>query len=192
MPKISFRTAINYENGEIEIIASQAGKNLSKHYCKTKEKVVRDALIALGWTPPMSDEIPPEKSSIELECEIILNELTGYTNKSPESISRDLERGILACDPAPRLTGTPPRDPLNVAIPFSVKDALSEAISGNKLPLHPELVSWMEEEVAKYNSVPADTIAAQHHTINTGKEWSFYPEAAAILTGFRYYPPDNP
>jgi len=165
-----------------------------KHYCTAKDQAVRNALIALGWTPPPSmpnDEHPPEQSPAELESGIILDELTGKTNKSPEAISRDLERSILSNDPAPRLAGEAPKEITEVAIPFSVKDALSEAIADGKLPLHPEIVSWMEGEVAKYNGASPDTIAATHFIIAEGKCWKYYPELAAIRTGFCYYPPEQ-
>jgi hypothetical protein len=124
-----------------------------------------------------------------LECRILLDELSGHTNKSPEAILLDGERSMIGLSPAPRLDGKNlPREIIWVAIPDKVKVALGRIIHDGDLPIDRLTVDWLEAEVAEFNGAPAESIAADHDIITRGKGWRYCPEISAICTGFSFYP----
>lgn len=54
-PKINLRTTV-FTDGDIETVMMTSGhewESSVREVIRTKERHVRDALIALGWTPPM-------------------------------------------------------------------------------------------------------------------------------------------
>jgi len=109
-------------------------------------------------------------------------------NPDPE-ITRKMELSMLNDPPAPRLTG-PITESLEVAVPKIVSDTLEEAIRKGEIPIDQELLGFLEGEVAHFNNVPRECIAAHPNLIHDGKLWEFYPQIAKISTGFTYYPPE--
>lgn len=105
---------------------------------------------------------------------------------------KESEAECLTCNPASNLHGVHPSEVMDVAIPQVVKDSLSEAIKEGNLPLSDKLVTWMEKKVAEFNLVDPEHICADSSLVETGKSWSFYPEIADIITGFSFYPDENP
>lgn len=49
------------KNGVIQMELAKAGQTLSRWLINTREQAIRDALISLGWTPPNSNDLPPQK-----------------------------------------------------------------------------------------------------------------------------------
>jgi len=108
-------------------------------------------------------------------------------NPNDPILTEQIERDLLCCPPAPRLTG-PVANVTTVAIPKIVTDTLAEAIKNGQVPLTEELIGFLEAEVAHYNNVPRATICADHLLRLQGKTWDHIPEVAAIATGFDFYP----
>jgi len=131
----------------------------------------------------------PLESEENLDVRIMINELTGRTNKSPEQLCLELEQELAAEPPAPKLdAGNLPKDQCWVEVPGKVKVALGRIIADNDLPIDPLTRDWLEAEVAEHNGVPAEHIAADDCIIRTGKSWCYVPESAKANTGFTFYP----
>jgi hypothetical protein len=130
-----------------------------------------------------------ENEQHRLECRILLDELTGHTNKSPEAIIVDGDRSMIGLPQAPRLNGRNlPKEITWVAIPDKVRVALGRIIHDVDLPIDRLTLDWLEAEVADFNGVPAESIAADHDVISCGKGCRYCPEISSICTGFSFYP----
>lgn len=130
-----------------------------------------------------------ENEHHSLECRILLDELTGHTNKNPEAIILDGERSMIGLPPAPRLDGkNHPKEIIWVAIPDKVRVAMGRIIHDGDLPIDRLTIDWLEAEVADFNNVPAECIAADHDVITRGKAWRYCPEISSICTGFSFFP----
>lgn len=137
---------------------------------------------------PMIKSMPITDES-NLDERIMLDELTGHTNKSPEQLRLDLERELAASPPAIRIDpANPPKEICWVEVPAKVIVALRNIIAGNDLPIDRLSMDWLEAEVAEHNGVPAEHIAADSCIINTGKSWRYVPDSAKANTGFTFYP----
>jgi hypothetical protein len=52
-PVLDYRLCTRiHDNGDIELALKQATEQVSQWLIKTREQAIRQALIALGWTPP--------------------------------------------------------------------------------------------------------------------------------------------
>lgn len=131
----------------------------------------------------------PQSTDSNLNERIMLDELTGHTNKSPEQLMLESERRLAAMTPSPRLDPTNlPKDQCWVEVPGKVKVALGRIIADNDLPIDDLTRDWLEAEVAQHNGVPDEHIAADGCIIDTGKSWRYVPESAKANTGFTFYP----
>jgi hypothetical protein len=131
----------------------------------------------------------PLESEENLDVRIMINELTGHTNKSPEQLRLDLERELAAEPAANKLDpANLPKEICWVEVPAKVIVALRNIIAGNDLPIDRLSMDWLEAEVAEHNGVPAEHIAADSSIINTGKSWRYVPDSARANTGFSFYP----
>lgn len=131
----------------------------------------------------------PISNEENLEEQILINELTGHTNKSEDQLRLESERKLAAAPPAIRIDpANPPKEICWVEVPESVVDALSKIIAENDLPIDRLTADWLEAMVAEHNGVPAKMIAADDCIIRTGKSWHYLPESAKANTGFSFYP----
>lgn len=131
----------------------------------------------------------PQSNNDNLEERILLDELTGHTNKSPEQLTLELERDLEKSPPAIKIDpANPPKHQCWVEVPGKVKVALGRIIADNDLPIDQLTRDWLESEVAEHHGVPAEHIAADDCIIRTGKSWRYVPESAAANTGFTFYP----
>lgn len=131
----------------------------------------------------------PQSTDGNLEERILLDELTGHTNKSPEQLVLESERRLASMQPAPKLDPSNlPKTQVWVEIPGKVKVALGKIIADNDLPIDDRTRDWLEAEVAEHNGVSAEHIAADGSIITTGKSWIYVPESARANTGFTFYP----
>jgi len=137
---------------------------------------------------PMQKTIPIANDK-NLAERIMLDELTGRTNKSEDQLRLELERELEAAPPAPRLDrDNLPKESCSVEIPPQVINALRSIIAVNDLPIDRLSADWLEAMVADYNGVPAEMIAADDCIIRTGKSWHYIAESANAFTGFTFYP----
>lgn len=72
--KINFVTFLDRERGEIRIVETELTdgnvKQRIETTLKTREKVIREALIELGWTPPPEERSNEDASTGKAEEEI--------------------------------------------------------------------------------------------------------------------------
>ena len=131
----------------------------------------------------------PLESEENLDVRIMINELTGRTNKSEEQLQLELERELAAAPAAIRIDpANPPTEICWVQVPAKVTVALRNIIASNDLPIDDLTRDWLEAEVAEHNGVPAEHIAADDCIIRTAKSWRYVPESARCNTGFSFYP----
>lgn len=131
----------------------------------------------------------PLESEENLDVRIMINELTGRTNKSEEQLHLELERELAAAPAAIRIDPSNlPQEICWVEIPTKVINALRNIIASNDLPIDRLTADWLEAEVADHHGVPAEHIAADDCIIRTGKSWRYVPESAKSNTGFSFYP----
>lgn len=131
----------------------------------------------------------PLESEENLDVRIMINELTGRTNKSPEQLHLELERELASAPQAIRIDpANPPKEICWVEVPAKVTVALRNLIASNDLPIDDLTRDWLEAEVAEHNGVPAEHIAADDCIIRTAKSWRYVPGSAKANTGFSFYP----
>jgi len=131
----------------------------------------------------------PVENDDNLAERIMLDELTGRTNKSEEQLHLELERELAESTSAIRIDPTnPPKEICWVEVPAKVTVALRNIIASNDLPIDDLTRDWLEAEVADHNGVSAEHIAADDCIIRTGKSWRYVPESAKSNTGFSFYP----
>ena len=137
---------------------------------------------------PMIKPTPIANES-NLSERIMLDELSGHTNKSPEQLRLELERELAASPAAIRIDpANPPKEICWVEVPAKVTVALRNIIASNDLPIDDLTRDWLEAEVAEHNGVLAEHIAADGCIITTGKSWSYVPYSEQANTGFSFYP----
>lgn len=137
---------------------------------------------------PMIKSTPVENDD-NLAERIMLDELSGHTNKSTEQLHLELERELATAPAAIKIdSSSPPEEICWVEIPAKVTVALRNLIASNDLPIDDLTRDWLEAEVAEHNGVLAEQIAADDCIIRTGKSWRYVPESAKANTGFSFYP----
>jgi len=79
--KIDFKTTINPIEQcamiEMERIAGEHRDRMGKIYINAKEKAIREALIALGWTPPEGNWQPIETIPATMELVLVWDSIRG-------------------------------------------------------------------------------------------------------------------
>lgn len=146
---------------------------------------------------PQPEEKSPQKTipianDENLAERIMLDELSGRTNKSEDQLRLELERELAAAHPAPRLDpDNLPKESCSVEIPPKVINALRYINAVNDLPIDRLSTDWLEAMVAEHNGVPAEMIAADDCIIRTGKSWHYIAESAKAFTGFTFYPSEK-